>query len=85
MPLNLVLELTAGENQLLQRLVDRGRGDDSPKIIRNRFRVYRNQTEPLLQYYREKDILKSIDGSGSREEVREHIRLAISRQDPGVA
>ena len=84
-PLNLVLELTAGENQLLQRLVDRGRGDDSPEIIRNRFQVYRIQTEPLLQYYSENNILKSIDGSGSREEVREHIRLAVIRQDPGAA
>lgn len=81
MPLNLVLELTADENQLLQRLVDRGRGDDSPEIIRNRFQVYRNQTEPLLQYYGKKQILKSIDGSGSREEVREHIRLAVIQED----
>ena len=81
MPLSLVLELTVDENQLLQRLVDRGRGDDSPETIQNRFHVYRNQTEPLLQYYGEKDLIKSIDGSGSREEVREHIRVAVRQEN----
>ncbi len=80
MPLSLVLELTADESQLLQRLVDRGRDDDSPEVVRKRFQIYRNQTKPLLGYYDEKNILKSIDGSGTREEVREHIRLAVRQQ-----
>jgi adenylate kinase len=54
---------------LFQRLAGRGRADDKPEVIRQRLVAYRKQTEPLLEYYGTKGLLKSINGWGTVEEV----------------
>ena len=59
-----VLELHVAEEELFHRLASRGRADDKPEVIRHRLETYRQQTEPLLDYYRSKGLLKSIDGYG---------------------
>jgi adenylate kinase len=76
MPLDLVLALDVPEERLMERLLARGRMDDSQQAIRERFRQYARLTEPLLDYYRERGILHSIDGVGSPEEVFARIRKA---------
>ena len=68
-PLNVVLELHVPEDELFQRLASRGRADDKPEVIRHRLETYRLQTEPLLDYYRSRELLKSIDGTGTVEDV----------------
>jgi len=68
-PLHVVLELHVPEEVLFERLASRGRADDKPEVIRRRLDAYRQQTEPLLDYYRSKGLLKTIDGSGSVEDV----------------
>jgi adenylate kinase len=68
-PLNVVLELRVAEEELFQRLASRGRADDKPEVIRHRLEAYHQQTEPLLAYYRSTGLLKSINGSGSVEDV----------------
>ncbi|MBO8151410.1 MAG: adenylate kinase [Candidatus Neomarinimicrobiota bacterium] len=45
------------------------REDDRPETVRNRLRVYRKQTEPLIEYYLKKEILKEVDASRSPQEV----------------
>ena len=40
-------------------------------MIRQRFRTYREQTQPLLDYYRKRGMLESIDGLGAEDEVFE--------------
>ncbi len=50
------------------------RPDDKPEAIENRLEVYRKQTEPLIAYYREKDILHDVDASPSPEEVYDSLR-----------
>jgi adenylate kinase len=55
------------EDELLQRLKGRGRADDTEDVIINRFKVYNDETAPLLEYYR--DELKTIDAIGSLDEV----------------
>lgn len=47
------------------------RSDDNEAVIRERLRVYSEQTEPVLSYYDQRGLLKQIDGSGSIEEVFE--------------
>ena len=46
------------------------RDDDREKTIKNRLKVYEAQTAPLITFYGEKDILHSIDGVGSIEEIK---------------
>ena len=55
------------EDELLQRLKGRGRADDTDDVIRNRMKVYRDETAPLLEYYR--DELKTVDAVGALDEV----------------
>ncbi len=68
-PLDAVLELQVPEEELFRRLAGRGRADDSPEVIRQRLAAYRKQTEPLLEYYGRRGMLKAIDGLGTVEEI----------------
>ncbi len=45
------------------------RDDDKEEVIRNRLQVYENQTAPLVNYYRDKGVLKSVKGLGSMDEI----------------
>ena len=68
-PLSVVLELRVQEEELFTRLSGRGRADDTPDVIRQRLVAYRKQTEPLLEYYGRRGLLKSIDGLGTVDEI----------------
>jgi len=76
-PLDGVLELRVNEEVLIQRLASRARVDDDPNVIRQRFVSYREWTEPLLDYYRERALLATINGMCSTEEVFDRIRAAL--------
>ncbi len=65
--LDAVLELRVPEDVLVERLAARGRADDTEDVIRNRFRVYRDETAPLLDYYSHE--LKTVDAVGDLDEV----------------
>lgn len=65
--LDAVLELRVPEDVLVGRLMSRGRADDTENVIRNRFRVYRDETAPLLNYYSAE--LKTVDAVGDLDEV----------------
>jgi adenylate kinase len=75
--LECALSLTADEDELVDRLVKRGeksgRSDDTPEVIRNRQKIYWEQTAPLLDFYRGKGILKEVDGLGEIPEITERI------------
>lgn len=70
--LNCVLELRVDEDALLKRVLNRAReakinghpirSDDTEKALKVRLQQYREQNEPLADYYRSKRILRSIDG-----------------------
>jgi adenylate kinase len=53
------------------------RDDDTEETARKRLQVYREQTQPLVDYYRDKDILVNIDGDQSIDEVTESLLDAI--------
>jgi len=76
-PLDGVLELRVPEEELFRRLAGRGRADDSPDVIRERLAAYRRQTEPLLDYYGKKRLLKVIDGLGSVDQIFARIKEVL--------
>jgi adenylate kinase len=53
------------------------RDDDREETIGNRLRVYDNQTAPLVSYYRERGLLKSIDGVGKVEDIGKRMIQAL--------
>lgn len=76
-PLDAALELRVAEDELFHRLASRGRADDKPEVIRHRLETYRLQTEPLLDYYTSKGLLKSIDGCGTVDDVFARAQAAL--------
>jgi len=62
-----VLHLTASEEELVRRLLNRGRGDDTEDTIKHRLHVYEDATKPVIEYYIGKTI--DIDGLGEIEEI----------------
>jgi adenylate kinase len=73
--------LTVDEDELVSRLRQRAaienRSDDKEHAIRERMRVYREQTSPLLEYYRGRGVLAELDGIGTVEEVAKRIDEAL--------
>ncbi len=61
----------------IKRLVQRK--DDTPKVIKERFKVYHKDTQPVIKYYQKKGILAKINGSGNPEEVYKRVKNAVQR------
>jgi adenylate kinase len=79
--LDAVLVLTVDGEELVQRLLERakteGRADDTEEVIRRRQELYAEQTEPLIEVYRDRGILVEVDGMGEVDEVTERIFDAL--------
>jgi adenylate kinase len=67
--LDAVLLVDVPEDELVRRALLRGRADDQEEVIRERLRVYREKTAPLIGYYRERGLLREIDGNRPIEDV----------------
>jgi adenylate kinase len=80
--LDAVVVLTVDSEELVQRLLARaetdGRSDDTEDVIRRRQQVYRDETAPLLEYYRDKVL--SIDAVGSVEEITDRVTDALGQR-----
>jgi adenylate kinase len=78
-----VFNLSVEEDELIRRLLKRGeltgRIDDTPETIQKRLLVYKEQTEPLKEYYRKQGKLFKIKGFNSVIEVFENITEVIDR------
>jgi adenylate kinase len=68
-----VLNLTAHEDELMKRLLGRKRIDDSEEVIKNRLKVYWEQTAPVKDYYSKNHKVIDVHGIGSIEEINEKI------------
>jgi adenylate kinase len=75
--LDAVVVLTVDPGQLVERLTARaateGRADDTEEVIRRRQEIYTEQTEPLIDVYRKRGLLREVDGAGEVDEVTEQI------------
>jgi len=75
--LDAVLLIDVPEDELVRRALLRKREDDKEEVIRERLRVYREKTEPLIGYYRERGLLREIDGDCPVEEVTSRMYAAL--------
>lgn len=73
--LDAVIQLQVDEDVLVQRLLGRGRTDDTEDVIRRRQQVYTSETAPLLEYYA--DILVTVDGVGDVDEISTRVLDAL--------
>ncbi|MCX6398064.1 MAG: adenylate kinase [Propionibacteriales bacterium] len=75
--LDAVVVLTVNSEELIARLLQRakteGRADDTEEVIRRRQEVYAEQTEPLIEVYRDRGLLVEVDGLGEIDEVTERV------------
>ena len=75
--LDCVLRIKVDEEEIIKRLIDRAREDDKPDIIKNRFKTYNLETQPLIPFYEERKILFNINGMQEIEKVSEDIKKVI--------
>ncbi len=72
-----VIYLKVPDTEVTKRMMARGREDDSSESIKTRLNLYNEQTQPLLDYYRDLGLLIEIDGTGSIEEIQNEIQKSI--------
>jgi|ERR671932_129365 adenylate kinase len=72
------LNLDVPDEVLIARLLGRGRQDDNEQTIRRRLEVYRNETEPVIGFYRERSSLRVINGDQSVDEVTQSLRQTVA-------
>ncbi len=64
-----VINIRVANDEIVSRMLKRGRKDDEESVIRHRLDIYNNQTAPLLDYYTKNGKLISVDGNADVEEV----------------
>jgi adenylate kinase len=72
-----VVFIDVPEDELVRRALLRQRVDDREDVVRERLRVYRERTQPLVDYYRDQGLLREIDGNREVEAVRRAILQAL--------
>jgi adenylate kinase len=90
--LDAVIELDVDEEALIRRIENRiaemkarGEGlrdDDSPQVLRTRLSAYRQQTAPVIAYYRQRGILRTVDGMAAIPDVTAAIDRALPADPP---
>jgi adenylate kinase len=76
--LDIVIDLDVPTEVVVDRMRARGRDDDTDESIRRRLALYDSETKPLVDFYRERSLLTTIDGLGSEDEVAASIADAIA-------
>ena len=79
-----VVYLTAPDDEIIRRMLARGRADDTEEVIANRLKVYASETEPILDHYSRLGLVAEVDGVGELQEVHRRILDAVKVEaDPG--
>lgn len=88
-PLSAIIELQVDEEELVKRLNNRiaetkargepVRGDDNEETLRKRLQVFRDQTAPIIPYYKSKGMLQSVDGMAAIDVVEAELAKILQR------
>ena len=76
--------LDVAEEEVIRRLMSRGRADDKPEIIKNRIKVYKKQTQPVIDYYKDKLITIKAKGGEQIEDIARLIIKQIKDKDERI-
>ena len=78
-----VIALQVNHDEIIKRLLNRakleGRKDDTQEVIENRLNVYKNQTKPLCDFYRDKNLLSRVEGIGSIDDIFDSLCTVIDQ------
>ena len=77
-PLEIVFYLDIPDEVLIKRLLMRGRKDDNEETIRRRLKIYKEATEPLIDYYQNLSILEYINADGDQKTVSNDIKQKMA-------
>ena len=88
-PVDEAIQIDVDPERIIARIARRaareGRSDDAGEIVRNRMRVYHEQTEPVVDYYVENGLLTRVLGEGSIEEVQQLILSVLEMDTSGLS
>ena len=77
-PIEAVVLLALDDAVLIERLLSRGREDDNEAVIRNRLVVYADKTEPLIEHYRQRGLLQSVEAHGNIKAITDRIEDVLA-------
>lgn len=77
--IDLVIYLAADDQIVTDRMMNRGREDDTPEIVANRIGVAKQQTMPLVTYYSNQGTLTEISALGEVEEIYQQVKNSIDK------
>jgi adenylate kinase len=74
-----VIHLKASEEEVLRRLLERGRQDDQEEVIRERFREYEQATQPIIEDFKKNGVpIFEVNGEGEVETIHDEIVKAVA-------
>jgi adenylate kinase len=76
--LDLVIDLEVPTQTVIERLLARNREDDNEESISRRLELYVSETKPLIDFYRDRGLLATVDGMGDEKEVHQHLLDTIA-------
>lgn len=76
-PIDKVFYINVSDEEVTNRLLKRGRSDDTPETIQKRLQIYHEETEPLVNFFKEKGILEKINGEQEIEKIFQEIKSRV--------
>lgn len=78
--INCIIRLEADQDVVVERLLARGRPDDTEEVLKTRFKEYEKSTKPILDFFEKQGIPSPIiNGNGTEEQVQHRIASAIKK------
>jgi adenylate kinase len=82
-PVDVAVDIQVPEDVVIERMLGRGREDDTPEAIRARLDAYVEQTVPVIEWFADKGLLVEVGGVGGLDEVRDRLIAAIDARLEG--